>query len=483
MEGIKVNCMILLKAAGVMTLTLAAIGCSTTPVPVNTATTSIDMDTGYRRLQNAKLVFSGDSAVLLAFSGGGTRAAALSYGVLEELRDTVIDEGDTAKRLLDEVDSISSVSGGSFTAAYYGAYRDKIFENYQEDFLNLSVQQTLIRRLLNPANWFRGMFSAFDRTEMAVDYYDRQIFKGATFGDMARQGPPYIEINATELSSGLRFTFNQERFDLICSDLSDFPLARAVAASSAVPVVFPTVTLKNYAGQCDLENSDAWKLLLKSEQAADSRSQQQLVAGLRSYQNVEKKPYVHLVDGGIADNLGLRAITERFEVLNKAGLAQTTTSIPRSILIVLVNAEVKPENPIDSSAKKPSASDTMSAYTSAQMDRYNQETLDTLREGIKEFEEWAAASGTPSRVYFSEVGFKLAEDNEVNKLLNSLPTSLQLEELEVDRLIGAGRLLLRHEPSFKAFKQEINAQLVDDAISNDEICQLFGVEQCQQELR
>ncbi|MEH6582093.1 MAG: patatin-like phospholipase family protein [Halioglobus sp.] len=472
--------MTFLRATAMTALALTVIGCSTTHVPVNTATTSIDMETGYRRLQDAKLAFSGDAAVLLAFSGGGTRAAALSYGVLEELRDTVIGDGEEPLRLLDEVDSISSVSGGSFTAAYYGAYRDKIFDDYEAEFLNLGVQQTLIRRLLNPANLFRGMFSGFDRTEMAVDYYDRQIFKGATFGDMARQGPPYIEINATDLSNGLRFTFNQERFDLICSDLSDFPLARAVTASSAVPVMFPTVTLKNHADQCELEESDAWKFLLQAEESADSASQKQLAAGLKSYRDVEKRPYVHLVDGGIADNLGLRTITERFEVLNSVGIAQTMERVPRSILIVLVNAEVKPEKSIDSSAKKPSVSDTMSAYTSAQMDRYNQETLDALREGADEFEKQAAALGTPTRVYFAEVGFKLAKNAQVNSFFNSLPTSLQLEEMEVDRLIGAGRMLLRHEPSFRAFKKNHNARLVADAVSNDEICQLFGIEECLQ---
>jgi NTE family protein len=53
----------------------------------------------------------------LTFSGGGTRAAALAYGVLKELKETTIVSGGQRIRLLDEVDSISSVSGGSFTAA------------------------------------------------------------------------------------------------------------------------------------------------------------------------------------------------------------------------------------------------------------------------------------------------------------------------------------------------------------------------------
>lgn len=465
----------------IVIMALTAQGCSTTSVPVNVPVTTLDMNTGYRGLQNSRFQVAGDTALFLAFSGGGTRAAALSYGVLEELRDTIIDSGGKSARLLDEVDSISSVSGGSFTAAYYGAYREKIFETFEDEFLYLGVQQALIRRLLNPANWFRGIFSGFDRTEMAIDYYDRQVFKGATFGDMARQGPPFIEINATDLSNGLRFTFIQERFDLICSDLTDFPLARAVAASAAVPVIFPTVTLKNHANQCNAEASDAWKLLMKADKNTGSNSQEQLTTGLKSYRDENRRPYIHLVDGGIADNLGLRTISERFELINSAGFAETAGSIPDKILIVLVNAEVKPERSIDSTAKKPSTGETMSAYTSAQMDRYNQETLDGLREGMKAFETNAAQMGSPTRIYFTEIGFELATVNTVNRFFNNLPTSLQLEELEVDRLVGAGRLLLRHEPTFKRFKEDIGASLVDGAISSEGICRLFGAAGCQQE--
>ena len=69
--------------------------------------------------------------VYLTFSGGGTRAAALSYGVLEELRDTETTISGRKQRLLDEVDVISSVSGGSFTAAYYGLFGDRIFKDFE----------------------------------------------------------------------------------------------------------------------------------------------------------------------------------------------------------------------------------------------------------------------------------------------------------------------------------------------------------------
>src|SRR5262245_47650267 len=62
--------------------------------------------------------------LVLLFSGGGTRAAALAYGTLEALRDTTVTTDGKEHSLLSEVDYISAVSGGAITAAYYGLYRD-----------------------------------------------------------------------------------------------------------------------------------------------------------------------------------------------------------------------------------------------------------------------------------------------------------------------------------------------------------------------
>lgn len=87
---------------------------------------------------------SEDLFVVLAFSGGGTRAASFSYGVLQTLRDTDITIDGTKRRLLDEVDVITSVSGGSYTAAYYGLFGDRIFSDFTRDFLYRDWQGELI---------------------------------------------------------------------------------------------------------------------------------------------------------------------------------------------------------------------------------------------------------------------------------------------------------------------------------------------------
>jgi len=176
--------------------------------------------------------------MLLAFSGGGTRAAALAYGVLEAMRDTTVILDGEPQRLLDEIDAISSVSGGSFTAAYFGLHGDGIFTGFEKDFLRSDVSGELMHGLFDPGLWF----STGGRTEMAVAYYEDKVFKGATFADLQRREGPLIVINATDLGRGVRFSFLQDYFDLLCSDLSSFRIARAVAASSAVPATIPVGT-------------------------------------------------------------------------------------------------------------------------------------------------------------------------------------------------------------------------------------------------
>ena len=166
-----------------------ATGCA--HYPVNEPMNEVRPNGGYRA-SNMRTPENSDSLLLyLTFSGGGMRAAALSYGVLEELRKTEIVLDGRKRRLLDEVDGISSVSGGSFTTGYYGLFGDRVFEDFESKFLKRSIQRSLIlRALLNVANWVRLFSPAFARSDLAAEYYDKHIFEGGTFGDMvARRNP------------------------------------------------------------------------------------------------------------------------------------------------------------------------------------------------------------------------------------------------------------------------------------------------------
>jgi len=93
---------------------------------------------------------SKDIFLALNLSGGGTRAAALAYGVFEELADTRIRVGGAERQLLDEVDLISSVSGGSFLAAWHGLHGMETIPSFAESFLYEDFQTPLLLRALSP---------------------------------------------------------------------------------------------------------------------------------------------------------------------------------------------------------------------------------------------------------------------------------------------------------------------------------------------
>jgi len=130
----------------ILTLTwvaIIAIGCA--HYPINEPLKQVDPQSGYRPRLTGAPGNSENLILYLTFSGGGTRAAALSYGVLEELRKTEVVIDGKKRRLLDEIDGISSVSGGSFTAGYYGLFGDRIFEDFETKFLKKNIRVALLQ--------------------------------------------------------------------------------------------------------------------------------------------------------------------------------------------------------------------------------------------------------------------------------------------------------------------------------------------------
>ena len=176
-------------------------GCASRPV--NPPITQADLRTGYRlETRQAKSTNSKENLVILAFSGGGTRAAAFSYGVLEFLKRTEIVVPNGQKfRLLDSIDVITGVSGGSFTALAYGLYGERLFDDYEQRFLKRNVQGELISRALSPRYWGDLLSEGWGRSELAAQLYDEILFNGATFGDLNRGKGPLIVASATDIST------------------------------------------------------------------------------------------------------------------------------------------------------------------------------------------------------------------------------------------------------------------------------------------
>lgn len=400
---------------------------------------------------------SGEALLMLGFSGGGTRAAAFSYGVLEELRDTHFQRGSKKMRLLDEVDSISSVSGGSFTAAYFGLFGDRIFEDYEQTFLKNNVQQILLNSVFNPLNWWKMLTTGFDRTELAVNYFDKYIFEGKTFADLKARHGPYIQINATDLSLGHRFPFTQGYFDLLCSDYNSFSIARAVAASAAVPVAFAPVVLENH-DTCEIRYPD-WFAAIRQQAKEDLRLAE-MVKAVDSYTNKEERKYIHLVDGGITDNLGIRALYDRVALLGgteRAAGKLRSTNVTKLVLL-LVNAQTHPSKAMELSEDEPQVGEVINAVTDAQLQRYNTESLILVENSLK---KWAAELSTPGREivpYFIHLDFESIYDPKKRLLFNNIATSLSLPAQEVDILVDTARKLLRYNPEFKRLVRDIKVK-------------------------
>ena len=167
--------------------------------PVNAPLRTVNPGFGYCFQNVPPQSNSDDLLLMLAFPGGRSRAAALSYGVLEELAKTEIWSDDKQHRLLDDVGLISSVSGGSFTAAYYALWGDRIFSDFEPRFLKKHVQTGLLLRTLAPWNQARLVSPNFSRSDLAAEYYDHLLFKHAADLDLhVHEGLVVLPVNASQ---------------------------------------------------------------------------------------------------------------------------------------------------------------------------------------------------------------------------------------------------------------------------------------------
>jgi NTE family protein len=428
-------------------LIASAVGCA--HWPENAALARQDPHAGYRLENVRRPQQSDDLLVFLAFSGGGTRAAALSYGVLEELGRTQVSVGGTQRRLLDEVDVISAVSGGTFTATYYALRGDKIFQEFEGKFLKRNIERAIAGRVISPSSWFKLPSGTFSRSDLAAELYDETIFDHATYGDLLRSGGPFVVVNGADVTTGGRFPFTQDTFDVLCSDLAAYPIARAVATSSALPPQLTPITLRNHAGTCGWQ-PPAW--------AAEAAPGTPLgrsglrARELRSYADATARPYVHLFDGGIAENLGLRVLIEALDGI-AAAPPSTTAGIPggpRRIIAIVVNAHKDPQRDWDRSAEPPGKGDLLDQLGSIPVDRYSLEAVEAARDQLARWQ--GAAPGRTATLV--EVSFEAIPDPKERRYFLELPTSFKLDDEQVDRLRQIAGRLLGDSPEFRKALEE-----------------------------
>ncbi|WP_075603974.1 patatin-like phospholipase family protein [Saccharicrinis aurantiacus] len=246
----------------------------------------------------------------IALSGGGFRAAAFHLGTLRKLNQMGI---------LGKVDVISTVSGGSIVGAAYTLNKDN-FEGFEKEFKE-GLQRNMLKTsyvvlaivglfvLILPfvlayfawyllflylpviALFLKFQFNLLPFSKMIEKRYSQVFYQNKTLKDLPHS--PVLAINSTNIESGRPFTFSKEKMNDSFYEYSqngrksikfrndNFPISRAVMASSCVPFAFTPIKIaKSY-----YQNSQDYKLINPT-----------------------------LIDGGVYDNQGIHKLTHHGSV-------------------------------------------------------------------------------------------------------------------------------------------------------------------------
>jgi len=235
------------------------------------------------------------NTVGLALSGGGFRATLFGLGSLLRLNEL---------GLLQKLDRVTSVSGGSILAAFLGSrWKELTFENGICRNFETAVVRPLrdfCGRTVDIRAGLKGIFSPFQTAgEALAATYDRELFHGATLRDLplgpgkaeSASGPDFV-IYATNMQTGRSFRFTRGyAADYIgINGKAVFSLATAVAASSAFPPVFSPVKIE--ARPEDWQNP-----------------------GLKHPRLARMQEKIILADGGVYDNMGLEALVGNVDII------------------------------------------------------------------------------------------------------------------------------------------------------------------------
>ena len=474
----------------------ALVFCGCAHYPDNPRLAAISPTAGYRYSVVRPQPTADKPFVLLAFSGGGTRAAAFSFGLMEELKKVEYIAKDGAKRrLLDDVEIISSVSGGSFTSAYYALFPDSFFTDFPNKFLYRDIQGGLVWRLFNPYNWWRLASSDFSRIDMADEYYNDTIFDGKTFSDLINKPKgkvPFLVLNATDIGIAHRFEFTQDQFDLLCSDLSGVSVSRAVAASSNFPVAFAPLTLDIYKAPCG--QLPQWIALGLDREHNPKRRVADAVAA-QSYRDPDRL-YAHLLDGGLSDNLGLRGPFQAVTTTDSAWSILRYANLNRlgRLMVIAANAKTTKQRSWDEKSSPPGIGAVLDVALNGPMDDVSFDSVEMVDGHFQQMQQLSRTVDSCNKrlgqycppaplitnpiatdFTFAELTFDDISDPRLRVCLQELPTSFSLPEKTVDLLRAAAAYLLMHSNDFVSGMKRLDStwqplQVTIDGKLIDEVC-------------
>jgi NTE family protein len=439
---------LLARMAGPAAALLLGAACSSAHYPINPRLSADAGSGGYTVRHLDASDNSDDLTVVMTLSGGGYRAAALGYAVMEVLQETSFRRQGQQRRLFQELDFISAVSGGSLVAAYYAMDPQGFFVNFRARVLDVDLQAALLTKALTPTGLLQQTSPRFGRGDLLQETLDETIFHGVTFAALPRRRP-MVYINATDMRSGDRFEFSQDQFDHLCADLNQVALARAVAASMAVPMLMSPVTLWNHRQDCAVPL-----------QPVD-------LPGM-----AERSDYVHLVDGGLADNTGIRGaldhMSSRGSLLHN-NRASAFRGVRKRIFIV-VNAQVSPMHADDASADTPGLWRQLRSVVDVPIDRYTESSIVQLNQAIAEWKRgqspasdggrWFAGEGAAQDFHVIAVNLMTARSADA-AAVKAIPTGLRISAEQFEAVRRFARQELAVSPAWNALLRELS----DDASS------------------
>ncbi len=447
----------------------ALLGCAS---PIDNAPLNKPITQQGRQLLFAPRGIVGNNVVALSLSGGGLRASAFAFGVLQALAEP--DSGAQGD-LFGDLTFISSVSGGSLTGAYFALHGRAALGSFRARVLERDLERDLRQSLWSPVNLGRLLAGGLnDRSNLAATL-DADIFGGATFADLLKNGKPDVWINATDLFNRTPFPFTPPLFDGLCSDLATLRVSEAVAASMAVPLAFAPVVLKTYPEDC-LSPLPAWTRAASDDSASVAAGTLASTArAVLRYRDGARMRYVKLADGGLTDNQGLASILIARAVAGDAHSPLSEADAVRlgRMLFLIVDAGRPPSGDWALKADGPDGVDVAIAAADAAVDSATRLSAAAFR---VMFEQWRESivrfrcalpperarrhlpPGQPwdcndLRFYLDVVGFEKLPQEQAQRM-REMPTRLALKPDEVNTAVAAGRAAALASPALARYRAE-----------------------------
>lgn len=385
--------------------------------------------------------------VVASFSGGGSRAAALVYAALHELDAVRMTVDGRETTLAREIDVVTGVSGGSIAAAYVAVHGVPGFlEHFGPAFLDVDFGADLVGRVLAPAGWYRLGSSHVGRGNLLADALDARLFHGATFGSLAgMSGRPYLIVGATDISSGAEFDFASDQFALLCSSIDQVPLSFAVAASSAVPLVFTPLTLANHHAAC-VRGAASNDPIARPEDTPRTRL---VLDELDRYADPGKR-FIHLVDGGVSDNLGVRRVVDY--VAQTGGIEHVLRMlqaadgrIARHIVFINVGSERRSASSLDGQQRTAGTLQVIQALADGGVGRASRATELAFRDAVRGWRETLGRLAAPYSdvdVYSIDIDLLSTPDGAVREQARAIPTAFEISARDRETLASVAKATL-----------------------------------------